>query len=76
MNFIGLHQVFCGVSRIYQKIHGFHCLDQKTYFEFINGLLDYPIAHTPSRTPILKKWLHPENISNEIASTTFTKWRF
>ena len=37
-------------------------------FEFINGLLDYPIAHTPSRTPILKKWLHPENISNEIAS--------
>ena len=37
-------------------------------FEFLNGLLDYPIAHTPSEMPLLKKWIHPENISNNIAS--------
>ena len=37
-------------------------------FEFLNGLMDYPIAHTPSAEPILKKWLHPKNISNQIAT--------
>tara|TARA_B100000427_G_scaffold328603_1_gene342134 strand:- start:459 stop:2198 length:1740 start_codon:yes stop_codon:yes gene_type:complete len=37
-------------------------------FEFLNGLMDYPIAHTPSDKPLLKKWLHPKNISNDIAS--------
>ena len=37
-------------------------------FEFINGLMDYPIMHTPSKNPILKKWVHPKNISNQIAT--------
>ena len=37
-------------------------------FEFLNGLMDYPIMHTPSEQPILKKWVHPKNISNEIAT--------
>ena len=37
-------------------------------FEFLNGLMDYPIAHTPSAEPILKKWVHPKNISNQIAT--------
>ena len=37
-------------------------------FEFLNGLLDYPIMHTPSEKPLLKKWLHSKNISNDIAS--------
>ena len=36
-------------------------------FEFLNGLKGYPIKHTPSKNPLLKKWLHPENISSEIA---------
>ena len=43
----------CG-ENTYRKILGFHYLDQKTYFEFINGLMDYPIMHTPSKEPILK----------------------
>ncbi len=37
-------------------------------FEFLNGLLDYPIMHTYSDKPLIKKWLHPGNISAEIAS--------
>ena len=37
-------------------------------FEFLNGLLDYPIMHTPSDKPLLKKWLHEENISKSIES--------
>ena len=37
-------------------------------FEFLNGLMDYPIKHTPSAEPILKKWVHPKNISNQIAT--------
>ena len=36
-------------------------------FEFLNGLLDYPIVHTPSDEPLLK-WLHSENISKNIES--------
>lgn len=37
-------------------------------FEFLNGLNDHPIIHTPSKKPILKKWVHPENISKHIAT--------
>ena len=37
-------------------------------FEFLNGLLDYPIMHTFSDEPILKKRLHSKNISAEITS--------
>jgi len=37
-------------------------------FEFLNGLMDLPIKHTPSKEPLLKKWLHPENISSQIAT--------
>ena len=37
-------------------------------FEFINSLMDYPIIHTPSKKPILRKWIHPKNISNQIAT--------
>ena len=40
-------------------------------FEFLNGLLDYPIMHTLSDKPLLRKWLHPRNISAEI---TFFTW--
>ena len=37
-------------------------------FEFLNGLLDYPIMHTLSDKPLLRKWLHPRNISAGITS--------
>ena len=41
---------------------------EDTLFEFLNGQLNYPIVHTSSDKPLLKKWLHPKNISAEIAS--------
>ena len=41
---------------------------EDTLFEFLNGQLNYPIVHTCSKKPLLKKWLHPKNISADIAS--------
>tara|TARA_B100000242_G_scaffold212289_1_gene154471 strand:- start:161 stop:1732 length:1572 start_codon:yes stop_codon:yes gene_type:complete len=41
---------------------------EDTLFEFLNGQLNYPIVHTFSDKPLVKKWLHPKNISADIAS--------
>ena len=47
---------------------GIHYMVQKICYLIPKWTTNYPIMHTFSDTPLLKKWLHPKNISAEITS--------